>query len=330
MHRRQPAKPRRLGLLTGVERRSVRPGLKPFPYAIGDRIAGDLTVIGHLAAGRHGHLYQVWSARDWCAYTCKIVSPALAGDRPALAALRREARIVRRLQHPNVIRSFGEGEHEGLPYLLLEYLEGPSLFDLLERLPNRRLPVTDAVRTAIHAGAGLFHLHRRGWLHLDLKPANLLLRDAVPVLTDFDAARRIEPGRRPSRPLGTDPYMAPEHVQGEPPSPAADVYGLGAVLYELLTGRWPFEDVYAGDEARPGLERRFPQLGDAPPPSPREHEPEVPESLAQTVLHCLAADPAARCPSLHHLLLRLSAELPEPVALWPRGVRTERRREPRD
>jgi eukaryotic-like serine/threonine-protein kinase len=328
IHRR-PARPRRLGLLTGVERRAARPGIKPFPYAIGDRIAGDLTVIGHLATGRHGHLYQVWSAHDWCAYTCKIVSPDRVRDRRSLAALRREARIIRRLQHPNVIRSFGEGEHEGLPYLLMEYLEGPSVFDLLERLPNRRFPVSDAVRTAIHAGAGLAHLHRQGWLHLDLKPANLLLRDAVPVLSDFDAARRIDPGRRPTRAMGTDPYMAPEHIRRDPPTPAVDVYGLAAVLYELLTGRWPFEHVYAGEEVREGPERRYPQLGTAPAPSARAHVEEISPTLDDVVLRSLDADPAQR-PSLHTLLMALAEELNDEVALWPQGVRTERRKEPRE
>ncbi|NIQ56986.1 MAG: protein kinase, partial [Gemmatimonadetes bacterium] len=142
--RRQPARPRRLGLLTDVGSGSMRKGRRRYPYAVGDRIAGDLTVIGHLAAGRLGHLYQVWSAREWCALTCKILTPSLRDDRRAVAALKREAKILRRVDHPNLIRSFGEGEHEGLPFLLMEYIEGPSLFELLERRPDRRLRLPDA------------------------------------------------------------------------------------------------------------------------------------------------------------------------------------------
>ena len=321
--------PRRLGLLTGVDPRPGRPGWKRYPYGVGDRIAGDLTVIGHLAPGRVGHLYQVWSANEWCALTCKILSPHLPGDRAAVATLKREARILRCLDHPNVIRGFGGGEHDGLPYLLMEYVEGPSLFDLLERRPDRRLGVADAVRAAIHVGAGLHHLHRRGYLHLDLKPANLLLRNRVPVLVDFDAARPIRPGQRPRLRLGTAPYMAPEQVRRDSLTPAADVYGLGAVLYEMLTGRWPFEAVYAGDEPRDGEERVYPQLGEEAPPPPRRFNPEIPESLDLAVQRCLDPVPSARYPSMHALLLALVEELDEPVSLWPRGVRAERRRRPR-
>ena len=326
--KRRMARPRRLGLLTQVDGTS-RIQKRRYPYAIGDRIAGDLTVIGHLAAGRLGHLYQVWSARDWCAYTCKILAPELR-DRPrAGAALRREARILRRVKHPNIIRSFREGEHDGLPFLLMEYVEGPSLFDLIESRPERRLNVVDALRTAIHIGAGLYHLHQRGFLHLDLKPANLLLRGSVPLLVDFDAARPIHPGRRPTRWMGTAPYMAPEQVRREIPTPAADVYGLAAVLYELLTGRWPYEAVYIGEDERQGEERDFPQIGEQAPPPPQRFNAEISSALDAAVMRALAHDPAQRYPTLHPFLLTLVEELDDPVSLWPTGVQGERRREPR-
>ncbi|HEX7050608.1 MAG TPA: serine/threonine-protein kinase [Longimicrobiales bacterium] len=322
-------RPRRLGLLTGVDGGGAGPEGQRYAYGLGDRIAGDLTVTGHLAAGRVGHLYQVWSANGWCALTCKILAPSLRGDGRAVAALRREARILRRVDHPNLIRSFGGGEHEGLPYLLMEYIEGPSLFELLERRPERRLGIVDAVRAAIHIGAGLYHLHRKGYLHLDLKPANLLLRGSVPVLVDFDAARRMWPARRARRPLGTAPYMAPEQVRRAPLTPAADVYGLGAVLYEMVTGRWPFEAVYTGEEPRTGLERHHPQLGGTLPPPPRRFNPEVSATLERTILRCLAPAVGDRWPTLHPVLLALAAELDEPAALWPLDVRLERRRAPR-
>jgi serine/threonine protein kinase len=324
------APPRRLGLLD--LRRAVRAGRghrETFPYQVGHRINGDLTVIGHLAAGRTGHLYQVWSARDWCAYTCKIVSPERVDKRGDVAALRREARILGALAHPNIVHMYGVGEHEGLPYMLLEYLEGASLFDVIEGQPQRRLEISDAVRGAIHIGAALYHLHRRGFLHLDLKPANMLLRDGVPVLIDLDAARRADPQQRPHRRHGTPPYMSPEQAKREPLGPPADVYGLGALLYELLTGRWVYEDVYAVplEDGRP---RQFPQAdGDVPPP-PRNFRPEITASLENTLLTCLAPDPADRFPTMHPLLLALVGELDAPVSLWPADVRAERRQHPRD
>jgi eukaryotic-like serine/threonine-protein kinase len=323
------APPRRLGLLETLR---TRPGRRPrdeFPYPVGYRISGDLTVTGHLAAGRTGHLYQVWSARDWCAYTCKIVSPNHAASRSDMAALRREARILRAVGHPNIVHCYGVGEHEGLPYMLLEYLEGPSLFDVLESQKHRRLEISDAVRAAIHLGAALYHLHRRGFLHLDLKPANLLLRDGVPILIDLDAARRVDSDRRPSRRLGTAPYMAPEQARREPLNAAADIYGLGALLYELLTGRWAFEDVYA-QPLEDGRPRQFPQADMELPPPPGQFRADLPSSLEETVMTCLAPDPAERFPSMHPLLLALVGELDEPVSLWPAGVRAERRQHPRD
>jgi eukaryotic-like serine/threonine-protein kinase len=322
------APPRRLGLLDARGVPAGRRHRESYPYPVGHRIAGDLTVTGHLAAGRSGHLYQVWSARDWCAFTCKIISPEHCESRAEIAGLRREARILRAVGHPNIVHFYGIGEHDGLPYMLLEYLEGPSLFDVIEARPLRRLDITDAIRAAIHIGAALYHLHRRGFLHLDLKPANLLLRDGVPVLIDLDSAR-ADTRRRPSRRHGTAPYMAPEQARRESLHPAADVWGLGALLYELLTGRWVYEDVYA-EPLEDGRPRQFPQAdGDEPPPA-RRFRAEITDSLDRTLLTCLARDPADRFPSMHPLLLALVGELEEPVSLWPAGVRAERRSQPRD
>lgn len=321
--------PRRIGL-AAREPALLRTRRQSFPYPIGYRIDGDLTVIGHLAGGRIGHLYQVWSARDWCAYTCKILSAERRERRGDVAALRREARILRRLRHPALVRSFGEGEHEGLPYLLMEYLEGPSLLAVLENAPSRQMDIADAVRTGVHLAAALHHLHRRGFLHLDLKPANLLLRDGVPVLIDFDNARPIRAGVKPKGRLGTAPYMAPEHAARQELTPAADVYGLGALLYELVTGRWAFEDDYSSEERAPGDAGQFPQLLGKRPPPPSQFRGGLPATLESTILQCLAFDPAERFPGMHQLALALMSELAEPESLWPANVRAERRSTPRD
>jgi eukaryotic-like serine/threonine-protein kinase len=310
-------RPRRVGLLSTVSNARPSPGNRHFPYRVGERVAGGLVVTGHLASGRIGDLYQVWSVDEWCAFTCKMLSPGHLADRRAAAALRREGRILTGLHHPNIVRCFGGGEHDGLPYLLLEYLQGPSLFDLIESLPDRRMPIADAVRAVIHAGAGLHHLHRHGFLHLDLKPANLLLQDGMPVLVDFDVARRLLPARRPARALGTIPYMAPEQVLQRPPTAAADVYGLAAVLYELITGRWPFHDVFTGQDPRTGSERKYPQTGAPPPPSPSQFCPELSTSLERLILRGLAQDPQDRFPAIAPFLAALAAELEGTAALWP-------------
>lgn len=277
-------------------------------YAAGTRITRDLTITDHLATGRLGELYQVWSTSEWCAFTCKILAPERRGERSHSAAFRREARILTSIRHPHLIRCYGGGEHDGLPFILLEYFGGPTLFDVLENRPQRRLDVQEAIRAVVGLGAAVHHLHRKGYLHLDLKPANLLLRESVPVLIDLDTARRVG-SNAPAKRMGTAPYMAPEQVLRGRLTRATDVYGLGALLYELLTGRWPFEDVYLGEDPRMGLERQYPQVAGCRPASPRTFEPGIPQSLDQTVLRCLEPAPEARFSGMRPLLDALSGEL---------------------
>ncbi len=320
-----------------------------FSLAAGDRI-GELTIIGHLACGRATELYQVWSNKHWCALTGKFTAPGhLANGTPA--SFQREARVLTRLQHPNIVRYFGSGVADGRPYLLLEYFAGPSLFDMLEGLPKRRLHVPDAIRATMHVGAAVHYLHRCGYLYRDLKPANILLREGIPVLVDFDVARKIDPRRRPADRLGTAPYMAPEQIRREALSPATDVYGLGALLYELLTGHWPTEEPRDADEddwddedwddapppapqacgernertLRTGeLVTRYPQLTRAPLP-PRQHNPQVTPELERVLLRCLEQDPANRFQTVSGLLAALAPLLKGRYKLWPDGAPIERR-----
>lgn len=323
-----------------------------FSLSVGDRV-GELTVIGHLARGRCTELYQVWSNRHWCALTGKLVSPQHIRDGVAPVAFRREAEVLEKLRHPNIVRLFGSGEAGGRPYILLEYLAGPSLFDVLEGLPKRRLHIPDAVRAVMHVGAAVHYLHRCGYLYRDLKPGNIHLREGVPVLLDFDVVRELEPIRRPADRLGTAPYMAPEQVLREPLTAATDVYGLGALLYELLTGKWPMEPPAAAqddadwdawdEESEPSaaaaartaaaperdlttaeLERRYPQLRQPPFP-PRSHVPGLPREIETVILRALEPDPAARYQTISGMLAALAPMLKGRHRLWPEGAPIERR-----
>lgn len=333
----------------------VRPR-EEFSLAVGDRV-GELTVIGHLARGRTTELYQVWSNRHWTALTGKLVAPEHLGGSGLPASFRKEVRVLEKLQHPNIVRLFGSGEADGRPYILLEYLAGPSLFDVLEALPRRRLHVPDALRATMHVGAAIHYLHRCGWLYRDLKPGNVHLREGIPVLLDFDVVREIEPRRRPADRLGTAPYMAPEQVRREPLSPAADVYGLGVLLYELLTGRWPYEeepddedDDFAHwedddewDTASTGLppaaadnpcarrslssgelEACYPQLTADPVPPSRRSARVSPE-LETVILRCLERDPDRRFQTVSGLLAALAPFLKGRNRLWPAAAPIERR-----
>ncbi|MDB4948992.1 MAG: serine/threonine-protein kinase PksC [Gemmatimonadetes bacterium] len=324
-----------------------------FSLAVGDRV-GELTVIGHLARGRATELYQVWSNKHWCALTGKLVAPDhLQNGVPQ--SFRKERQALAKLRHPNIVQLFGSGVADGRPYLLLEYLAGPSLFEVLEGLPKRRLHVPDAIRAVMGVGAAVHYLHRCGLLYRDLKPANIHLREGVPVLLDFDVVREIEPRRRPADRLGTAPYMAPEQVLREPLTPATDVYGLGALLYEMLTGRWPQETVEeAQDEewededwddepaasaapvTAPGtgdplrnlspreLELRYPQLGQPATP-PHLHNPQVTGELEQVVQRALSRDPCKRYQTISGMLAALSPLLKGRNRLWPENAPVERR-----
>lgn len=344
------SRPRYQGL--AAARRWAHEPVRPradFSLNVGDRV-GDMTIIGHLARGRLTELYQVWSNEHWCALTGKLVAPEHLGSSALPVSFRREERVLKRLRHPNIVHLYGSGVVEDRPYLLLEYFAGPSLYDMLESLPKRRLHVPDAIRATMHVGAAIHYLHRQGFLYRDLKPGNVLLREGIPILVDFDVVRKIDQ-RRPADRLGTAPYMAPEQVRREPLSPATDVYGLGALLYELLTGRWPterpqdFEEEEWEDEmldTEPSivpisspdsqrepltthdLERRFPQLT-SPPVPPREHLSHIDPELERLILRCLGPDPAERFQTVSGLLAALAPMLRGRHRLWPEGAPIERR-----
>lgn len=323
-----------------------------FSLPVGKRI-GSITVIGHLASGRISELYQVWSTDHWCALTGKLTRMRNGASADSGHGLARESEVLSRLEHPNIVRRFGSGITAGRPYLLLEYLAGPSLFDVLESMPRRRLLVPDAIRATMHIGSAVHYLHRSGFLYRDLKPANIILREGVPVLVDFDVVRPMDLSCQPADRLGTAPYMAPEQVRRGPLSPSCDVYGLGALLYELMTGRWPTEepdededdalwseDLYyephissgrlalaaRADRDIPGpeLERLYPQLVRTSI-APRAHNPQIPRNLERIVLRCLDPEPEERFQTVSGLLAALAPFLKGPHRLWPEAAPVERR-----
>jgi serine/threonine protein kinase len=273
----------------------------PVPAA-GARIGADLTVLGIIDGGGREPVCIVWHHRAWCPMACKLFRSS--------AAARREAAILSAVAHPNVVRLLGLGAPA---HLLMEFLEGPPLSRLIDTSPQGRLKASDALRVAIHLGAALEHVHGQGYLHLDVKPANVIVaRGGRPILFDFGTARR-QSARRPRDPAGTDPYIAPEECLLQDATPAADVFGLGVTLYEMLTGELPFPK---GDDGDP-----FPQTGRPPVPL-REHRRGLPSGLDELVLRCLARDPAAR-PPLARLLPALNGFIRGGPAMWPPGFRPD-------
>jgi serine/threonine protein kinase len=270
-----------------------------YPRAkVGSRIGPDLTVLDVVdeTPGRHA-VYVVWSDSAWAPLACKLFGSARKAER--------ESAILRSLDHPNVVRCFAPA----MPgCVLTEFLEGPSLGRLVGDAPQGRLTAGEAIRVAIHLGAALNHVHQRGFVHLDVKPGNVIVARGRPVLFDFGWARPLD-GARPAEVAGTDPYIAPEEYRRETVTPAADVFSLGVVLYESLTGELPFGE--------PTRRRPFPQL-ELPPTPVRRHRPRLRAGLDEVVLACLARDPHAR-PKLPELLTRLHGFIGAGPRMWPDG-----------
>ena len=264
----------------------------------GTRIGKHLTVLGIVEKRGSEPVYIVWHHRDWCPMACKVFE--------SYADARREAKIMSSLHHPNTVRFLGL---ERPAHLLMEFLEGPTLSRLIRRQRRGRLALSDALRVAIHLGAALAYVHQKGLLHLDVKPSNVIVaRGGRPVLYDFGSARRQD-ARRPPHVDGTDPYIAPEECLRGDIGTAADVFGLGVTLYQMLTGELPFPK---GTRRNP-----FPQTKTEPVPL-RQRRPGVPAALAALVQKCLARDPAGR-PSLDLLLPALHGFIRGGRPMWPTG-----------
>jgi|SRR5579862_1679815 len=277
---------------------------------VGTRLGSNLSVLGIVDDRGTEPVYLVWHHKSWCPMLCKVLQSE--------EAARREADILSSLAHPNIVRCFGV---DGSTRLLLEYLEGPNLHQLLKSRPKQQLDISDALRISIYIGSALSHAHDRGLLHLDIKPSNIVVAKGRPVLCDFDIARR-QAAPRPSSARGTEGYVAPEECLLEEVTPAADIFGLGVTLYELLTGYMPFPE---RTEADP-----YPQISKPPTPLQRRR-PAVRPGLEKLILRCLKRDPKAR-PQLAELLPSLHRYISRGPQMWPRGFspEPEKKRTPRD
>jgi hypothetical protein len=301
-----------LSLPPGANQATGAPAGPPWPQLPGYKILKEI--------GRGG-MSVVYLARQAGLNRLVALKMILAGvdaDPEYRHRLRSEAEAVARLQHPNIVQIYEVGEHEGRPFLSFEYVEGGSLHDRIDKTPQAAKAAARLVETLAQA---MHYAHQQGVIHRDLKPANVLLQQEQgrqgdretrrqgptdssvslspclplslssfrPKITDFGVAKRVD-AAGPTRTgafVGTPSYMAPEQAGGGGQvGPATDVYALGAILYELLTGRPPF---WAADPLDTLLQVRYQD-----PVSPRALQPGVPNDLETICMMCLQKEPAKR------------------------------------
>jgi serine/threonine protein kinase len=280
------------------------------PLAPGRELVPGYRVIAHLSRNQALDVYDLYSAERDCRCVGKLLRPDRA-DARSRARLRCEAEILLGLTHPHVVRAYElvEGPR---PVLVLETLTGATLGGLLEQ--EGTLPADDVVELGLQLCSAIGYLHRRGWLHLDLKPDNIVAERGLAKVLDLSLAHRPGPV---GAGVGTRAFMAPEQAVGGELAPAADVWGIGAVLFTVASGHAPFVRL-------PRPHERYPQL--------RHRAPRLDGDLGASVGACLEPHPADR-PALAELAgvlsslagrRALAAELRRGAAVSPRRRRRMR------
>lgn len=276
---------------------AVRQAQEPFvPGGLVGRTFGFYELTALIAAGGMGEVYRARDTRLGRTVAVKILPEHLTDDAERRERFQREARIVSSLSHPHVCALYDVGIHEGRDYLVMEHLDGETLQD---RLNRERMHWVEAVKYLLQLAEALDAAHRQGIVHRDLKPANVMLTKSGVKVLDFGlAARRVTAAALldPSlntrkltiegRIMGTVPYMAPEQLQGKEADARADIFALGALAYEMLTGKPPFNA-----DSQAALIGAI--LKDDPEPIATS-APDVPPLLVRTVDRCLSKDPEHR------------------------------------
>lgn len=218
----------------------------------------------------------------------KILRENFSGDPDFRERFRQEAKAAANLTHPNIVTIHDFGLDSNRLFIVMEYVPGMHLKGILQR--HGRLPIEEAISLMVQACAGVGYAHRAGLVHCDIKPHNMLITpDKRLKVTDFGIARAlasIQPEEKSDIVWGSPQYFSPEQAGGGPPSPASDVYSLGIILYELMTGRLPFIADSPTELAR--MHR------DEPPPSPRALNPSISPALEQILFKVLSKEPSAR------------------------------------
>ena len=272
-------------------------------FAPGQIVAERYRVVALAGRGGMGEVYRAEDLKLSQIVAIKFLPASLSQDAGALARFHSEVRIARQVSHPNVCRVFDIGDAEGVPFLTMEYVDGEDLASLVRRIG--RLSADKAIEIARQICAGLAAAHERGVIHRDLKPANLMLDSTGRIrITDFGLASIAASIEASDVRAGTPAYMAPEQLEGKEVTAKSDLYSLGLVLYEILTGKRAFNATTLPELIR--------QRESSVPPSPSTLVRDLDPLIERVILRCLEKDPAQRPVSA----LQVAAALPggDPLA----------------
>ena len=296
----------------------------------GEVLANRFRIVRFIARGGMGEVYEAEDQILRERVALKTIRPDVANDPRTMERFLREVHLARSVTHPNVARTFDVFHHEGLAFLTMELLTGQTLAERLSKegrlSPEPSLPLIEQMAAALTAA------HEEGVIHRDFKSANVMLEpdDRRPggvrvVVTDFGLARRDRPrgggpgGATPltetEAVLGTPDYMAPEQIEGRAITPATDIYALGVVIYEMVTGEQPFE----GDTPLSVALKKLKESA----PSPRHHVPDLPPVWEKTILRCLERAPGDRFATAGEVVRALRGEQ---VSTGPATIRRRKRR----
>jgi eukaryotic-like serine/threonine-protein kinase len=262
------------------------------PLQLTAALAGRYTIERELGRGGMATVYLARDIRHERRVAVKVLDPELGASLGTDRFLA-EIRVTANLQHPNVLPLFDSGDADGLLFYVMPYVEGESLRAKLDR--EKRLSVEEALRISTAVASALDYAHRQGVVHRDVKPENVLLSDGVPVVADFGIAKAVSSSRldgathqsgltQVGLALGTPAYMSPEQAMGETVDGRTDVYALGCMLYEMLSGDVPF----TGPSAQSVIAKHL----TAAVPSIRDARDTVPSSVEATIKRAMAKEPS--------------------------------------
>jgi serine/threonine protein kinase len=267
---------------------------------IGEKLNNRYSIASLLGEGGMGEVFLAADQQSGQQVAVKILSRQLSANPDALERFRREAETLRQLDHPNIVKFVDAFDHEGQYVIVMEYVPGGSLFDLLKQGP---LPIERSRQIALDLCDALIRAHRLNVIHRDIKPDNVLMaQDGTPKLADFGVARLSEGTRmtRTGTQVGTPYYMAPEAWEGKPLDEQADIWSLGVMLYEMLSGKVPFD----GDSGAAVMNKVL----TAPPPDLKKLRSDVPTRLVKIVEKMLARDKNRRYSSMRQVSVDLEGK----------------------